>query len=162
MRAVGCRHWWYLGHHAHNLSVTCQHTGTSSKTFNNNNYNKIKRNWLIGFVMRRLVVLSACWQALADAMTGISTNAKQGELNGFCDCVAHFANAVCGIVENSSQVCRSHFASFCSRRNCSVKESTETLVLLSVVTWSEMLVCAFDIISQFCHQVYWMLFVTLF
>jgi len=45
-----------------------------------------------------------CWQALADAMTGISTNAKQGELNGFCDCVGHFANAVCGIVENSSQV----------------------------------------------------------
>jgi len=37
-------------------------------------------------------------------MTGISTNAKQGELNGFCDCVGHFANAVCGIVENSSQV----------------------------------------------------------
>jgi len=37
-------------------------------------------------------------------MTGISTNAKQGELSGFCDCVAQFANAVCGIVENSSQV----------------------------------------------------------
>ena len=47
----------------------------------------------------------ACQQALADAMTGISTYAKQGELNGFCDCVAHFANAVCGIVEHSSQVC---------------------------------------------------------
>jgi len=38
-------------------------------------------------------------------MTGISSNAKLGELSGFCDCVAHFANAVCGIVENSSQVC---------------------------------------------------------
>jgi talin len=42
-------------------------------------------------------------KALADAMTGISTNAKQGELHGFCDCVAHFANAVCGIIENSAQ-----------------------------------------------------------
>ena len=45
------------------------------------------------------------WQALADAMTGISTNAKQAELSGFCDCVGHFANAVCGIIENSAQVC---------------------------------------------------------
>ena len=38
-------------------------------------------------------------------MTGISTNAKQAELSGFCDCVGHFANAVCGIIENSAQVC---------------------------------------------------------
>jgi len=58
------------------------------------------------FILKIFALYSVCWiQALADAMTGISTNAKQAELSGFCDCVAQFANAVCGIVENSSQVC---------------------------------------------------------
>ena len=49
-------------------------------------------------------LLVSCVQALADAMTGISAHAKQGELQGFCDCVGNFANSVCGIIENSAHV----------------------------------------------------------
>ena len=55
-------------------------------------------------------------KALADAMTGISSNAKQGELHGFCDCVLNFANAVCGIVENSAHV--SNVAVTCALLHC--------------------------------------------
>ncbi len=37
-------------------------------------------------------------------MTGVSNHAKQGELDPFCDAVRNFANAVCGLTENTSQV----------------------------------------------------------
>lgn len=43
-------------------------------------------------------------QSLAESMTGISAHAKHGQLNDFCDSVARFANAVCGMVENAAQV----------------------------------------------------------
>ena len=51
-----------------------------------------------------IVLFSSQFQALADAMTGISNSAKQGELDHFCDAVRNFANAVCGLTENSAQV----------------------------------------------------------
>ncbi|KAK2151016.1 hypothetical protein LSH36_379g01080 [Paralvinella palmiformis] len=50
-----------------------------------------------------IVLFSSQFQALADAMTGISNSAKQGELDHFCDAVRNFANAVCGLTENSAQ-----------------------------------------------------------
>ena len=37
-------------------------------------------------------------------MTGITGSAKAGVLEDFCDHVRNFANAVCGITENASQV----------------------------------------------------------
>ena len=37
-------------------------------------------------------------------MTGITGNAKNGELEGFCESVRNFANAICGLTENSAQV----------------------------------------------------------
>jgi len=41
-------------------------------------------------------------KALAESMTGISSHAKQSELNDFCVSVASFANAVCGMIENTA------------------------------------------------------------
>ena len=62
-------------------------------------------------------LISCCFfsrfQALADAMTGISNSAKQGELDQFCDSVRNFANAVCGLTENSAQVRCSDVALLC-------------------------------------------------
>lgn len=43
-------------------------------------------------------------KALGESMTGISKYAKDGELDHFCDSVNNFADAVCGLAENSAQV----------------------------------------------------------
>lgn len=44
------------------------------------------------------------WQALGDAMTGISNQAKKGDLEEFCESVRNFASSVCGLTEASTQV----------------------------------------------------------
>ena len=44
-------------------------------------------------------------QDLGEGMTGITGSAKAGDLDNFCDSVRKFASAVCGLTENSAQVC---------------------------------------------------------
>ena len=51
-------------------------------------------------------------KTLAESMTGISTHAKEGQLNGFCDSVRSFAESVCGLTENSAQVCITFILAF--------------------------------------------------
>ncbi|PVD36353.1 hypothetical protein C0Q70_03333 [Pomacea canaliculata] len=42
-------------------------------------------------------------KALGDAMTGISNQAKKGDLEEFCESVRNFASSVCGLTEASTQ-----------------------------------------------------------
>ena len=49
-------------------------------------------------------VCGLLFQALGDAMTGITNHAKKGELERFCDSVGGFSGAVCGLTEAASQV----------------------------------------------------------
>ena len=52
------------------------------------------------------VTIYNCYlQDLGEGMTGITGSAKAGDLDNFCDSVRKFASAVCGLTENSAQVC---------------------------------------------------------
>ena len=57
------------------------------------------------YCVKTLLFRVACLQDLGEGMTGITGCAKAGDLDHFCDSVRKFATAVCGLTENSAQVC---------------------------------------------------------